>query len=116
MSEGVSFTPQAAAKIVAAVRRQGQQGLEPNYPEKQPIQRSHYGPYIAIAQEDIDPNASGSIKLAAGATKGSETAYGDAFDAYYRTSSDGGTILSGAYLYAFWISGGWEISPVECPA
>ena len=69
---------------------------------------------LGIVQETISVNTSGDFKFAKG-TKGSETAYGKAYDGYYRGDPAAGAITAGKYVYYTWIVDGYDISPVICP-
>ena len=114
MADKASFTLEAARKIARMYREWNASGMDFQQARQVVAAPSENGPFIGIAQADIDPNTSGSFKFARGA-KGGETAYGNEYDGYYRTSSDSGAIPEDAFVYVVWINDGWELTPVECP-
>ena len=79
---------------------------------------------LVITTADIDPGEYGPAKFTTGA-KGSEAVTGDAYQMFYRGTSDTDTtpLDSGTLCFAIWVpcdtltgeQTGWELTPVYCP-
>ena len=114
MTEAYGFDRSGMQRAVRAIRRVEGMPLADQTPQKRHVRVIESYMRIGIAQEAISPNTSGTFQFAYG-TKGSETADGNDLEGYYRTASDSADIPEDAVCYVFWINGGWELTPVECP-
>lgn len=109
------FSSKAVARIRAAVRKSESDGGGGAGAVRRGV--GDAGRPIGIGVVfggDVAENSWGQFKKARG-TKGSETAYGEAYDGYYRTTAGDPSITDGSLIYYVWIGKGYEISPAGCP-
>ena len=84
------------------------------------VAESGNGPFIVITTEAISPNTFGGFKFVTGA-RGSETATGNEYQAFWFAESDADDLTLGTKCFAVWIpssepgESGWVITPILCP-